>query len=68
MAHRQGNRIARFSPFNTYPTADGSVAIGAGTAANWIKLLGIMGREDLLASRDFMDAGWRIENNDKVDA
>ncbi|MBN8945365.1 MAG: CoA transferase [Rhizobiales bacterium] len=68
MAHRQGNRIARFSPFNTYPTADGSVAIGAGTAADWIKLLKIMGREDILGSRDFMDPGWRIENNDKVDA
>lgn len=66
--HRQGNRIARFSPFNTYPTVDGSVAIGAGTAADWIRLLKIMGREDLTASPDFMDPGWRIENNGKVDA
>ncbi|WP_204268288.1 CoA transferase, partial [Enterobacter roggenkampii] len=53
---------------NTYRTADGSVAIGAGTAADWIKLLKVMGREDLTASRDFMDPGWRIENNDQVDA
>ncbi|MET3840652.1 CoA transferase [Bradyrhizobium sp. OAE829] len=68
LAHRQGNRIARFSPFNTYPTADGSVAIGAGTSSDWSKLLKVMGREDLLASFDFMNAGWRIENNDRVDA
>ena len=27
-----------------------------------------MGREDLLDSVEFMNPGWRIENNDKVDA
>jgi len=68
LAHRQGNRIARFSPFNTYPTADGCVAIGAGTHGDWIKLLKIMGREDLLGSREFMNPGWRIENNAEVDS
>lgn len=68
LAHRQGNRIARFSPFNTFSTADGSVAIGAGTHDDWTKLLKIMGREDLLGSRDFMNPGWRIENNAEVDA
>jgi crotonobetainyl-CoA:carnitine CoA-transferase CaiB-like acyl-CoA transferase len=68
LAHRQGNRIARFSPFNTYRAADGAVAIGAGTSADWAKLLKIMRREDLLCSPDFMDAGWRIKNNAKVDA
>jgi formyl-CoA transferase len=68
LAHRQGNRIARFSPFNTYRTADGAVAIGAGTAADWTKLLKIIGREDLLCSPEFMNPGWRIENNTLVDA
>ena len=28
LAARQGNRIARFSPFNTYATVDGWVALG----------------------------------------
>jgi formyl-CoA transferase len=68
LAQRQGNRIARFSPFNTYLTADGSVAIGAGTHDDWTKLLKIMKREDLLGSREFMSPGWRIENNAEVDA
>jgi CoA:oxalate CoA-transferase len=67
LAHRQGNRITRFSPFNTYRALDGSVVIGAGTAADWVNLLKIMGREDLLNSPDFMNPGWRIENNAKVD-
>ena len=66
--HRQGNRIARFSPFNTYQALDGAVAIGAGTTADWTKLLEIMGRQDLLSSAEFMNSGWRIENNEKVDA
>ena len=68
LARRQGNRIVRFSPFNTYRAADGAVAIGAGTVADWTTLLKIMGREDLLSSPEFMNPGWRIENNAQVDA
>jgi formyl-CoA transferase len=68
LAHRQGNRIARFSPFNTYRAADGAIAIGAGTGADWTRLLKTMRREDLLGVPEFMDPGWRIENNARVDA
>jgi formyl-CoA transferase len=64
---RQGNRIMRFSPFNTYPAADGVVALGAATAADWLNLLELMGRDDLRAEPGFMDAGWRIANNAAVD-
>lgn len=64
---RQGNRITRFSPFNTYPTRDGMVAIGAGTEEDWRALLGVMDREDLLACPDHMSRGWRIANNEHVD-
>lgn len=65
---RQGNRIMRFSPFNTYPTNDGTVAIGAATREDWVALLEVMGRADLLASNQYMDPGWRIANNAEVDA
>ena len=34
LAPRQGNRIIRFSPFNTYRARDGWVAIGAATAGS----------------------------------
>ncbi len=64
---RQGNRIMRFSPFNTYPTADGMVAIGAANEADWKGLLAVMGRDDLLADTNFMNTGWRIANNAAVD-
>ncbi len=64
---RQGNRIMRFSPFNTYAARDGEVAIGAGTHDDWAALLDVMGRQDLLTRNDFMNASWRIANNSQVD-
>ena len=65
---RQGNRIMRFSPFNTYPASDGTVALGAATQADWIALLDLMGRSDLKDSPNHMDPGWRISNNGEIDA
>jgi CoA:oxalate CoA-transferase len=64
---RQGNRIMRFSPFNTYSASDGKVALGAATHEDWVALLEVMERQDLLARNDFMSAGWRIANNSQVD-
>lgn len=65
---RQGNRIMRFSPFNTYPTRDGTVAIGAATNEDWVALLHAMGRSDLAQSEKFMSTGWRVANNEQIDA
>ena len=48
LAPRQGNRIMRFSPFNTYRSADGWVAIGAATPQEWRGLALALGRQDLL--------------------
>jgi crotonobetainyl-CoA:carnitine CoA-transferase CaiB-like acyl-CoA transferase len=68
LAPRQGNRIMRFSPFNTYPTRDGTVAVGAATNEDWVALLHAMGRSDLAQSEKFMSVGWRVANNDQIDA
>ncbi len=65
---RQGNRIARFSPFNTYPTLDGLVALGAATPGDWVALLHVIERTDLLASDDHMNLSWRLANSRTVDA
>lgn len=67
VAERQGNRILRFSPFNTFPAKDGWVAIGAATHDEWLALLDAMGRADLKADADMMNVGWRIRNNEAVD-
>ncbi len=67
LAPRQGNRIMRFSPFNTYRTADGWIALGAATDAEWRALLALMGRAELAEHPDFSRVGWRIAHNDAVD-
>lgn len=64
---RLGNRIMRFAPFNTYPVTDGVVVIGAATQADWMALLEVMGRTDLLSSEQFMNTSWRLANSGVVD-
>lgn len=68
LAPRQGNRIVRFSPFNTFRAKDGWVAIGAATAQEWENLLAALGREDLAGDPDFSSVAWRIAHNDRVEA
>jgi crotonobetainyl-CoA:carnitine CoA-transferase CaiB-like acyl-CoA transferase len=67
LAPRQGNRIMRFSPFNTYPASDGWIAIGAATGEEWNNLLAAMCREDLRDHPQWGQVGWRIANNAEVD-
>jgi formyl-CoA transferase len=68
LAPRQGNRIIRFSPFNTFRATDGWIALGAATAQEWENLLGAIGREDLKAHPDFSRVAWRIAHNEQVEA
>ena len=63
---RQGNRIMRFSPFDTFATRDGNVTVGVATGTEWRALLTAIGRLDLEADPRFMSTGWRLANNDAV--
>jgi formyl-CoA transferase len=65
---RQGNRIMRFSPMNTYRTSDGWAVLGAATDKQWLGVLSALGREDLKTDPHWMSTEWRISNNDLVDA
>jgi crotonobetainyl-CoA:carnitine CoA-transferase CaiB-like acyl-CoA transferase len=67
LAPRQGNRIVRFSPFNTFRAKDGWVAIGAATAEEWNNLLAAIDRKDLEKHAEFSRVGWRIAHNDEVE-
>jgi CoA:oxalate CoA-transferase len=64
---QQGNRIMRFSPFNSYRSRDGWVVLGAATGPDWDRLMQAIGRDDLLAHPDMSRIGWRIMNNAEVD-
>lgn len=65
---RQGNRILRFSPINTYPTRDGWVVLGAATPAQWSGVLKAIGREDLIGDPNWSSLDWRVANDEQVDA
>ncbi|MDA0990633.1 MAG: CoA transferase [Verrucomicrobia bacterium] len=64
---RQGNRIMRFSPVNTYHTHDGWAVLGAATADQWHGMLKAIGRADLIDDPDWGRVEWRLANNDEVD-
>lgn len=64
---QQGSRIMRFSPFNSFPTQDGWVVLGAATQDDWTALLAVIGRTDLARHPDFGRLSWRIQNNAEVD-
>jgi crotonobetainyl-CoA:carnitine CoA-transferase CaiB-like acyl-CoA transferase len=65
---RQGNRILRFSPVNTYRALDGWVVLGAATAGQWEGMLRVMSRADLFDDPDWSRVEWRVANNAEVDA
>ena len=68
LPQRQGSRIMRFSPFNSFKSTDGWVAMGAATPADWVALLGVMDKAELLADANMMSLAWRLENNAQVEA
>ena len=65
---QQGNRIPRFSPFNTFEAADGWLVIGAATPGQWRSLCECMGEPELADDPAWADVGWRIANVDRVEA
>ncbi|MFN0298726.1 MAG: CaiB/BaiF CoA transferase family protein [Burkholderiales bacterium] len=65
---RQGNRIMRFSPINTYQTTDGWAVLGAATLAQWTGVLKAIGRDDLIGDPNWSSLDWRVAHDHEVDA
>lgn len=65
---RQGNRVLRFSPLNTFKTSDGWVVICCGTDAMWRAICRVIGREDLGEHPDWGRMSWRVAHNAEVEA
>ena len=64
---RAGNSIKFFVPAENFETKDGDyVAMNAGTARLWKKLVKAMNREDLLTDKMFNEPLNRIQNQDKL--
>jgi crotonobetainyl-CoA:carnitine CoA-transferase CaiB-like acyl-CoA transferase len=65
---RMGNRIMRFSPFNSYPTKDGWIIVGAASTQHWHNILKAIGREKLIGDARFEEISERLARNAEVDA
>jgi len=49
-------------PYQAFPTADGWINVGAANQANWLRLLGAIGAEDLADDPRFRDNAARMAN------
>jgi len=67
LEQKQGNRVTRLSPFNTYPTVDGWVVIGCGTDAMWKGICNAIERDELADDINWCQMGWRVKHNKRVD-
>lgn len=65
---QQGNRINRFSPFNSYRSRDGWLVVCCGTDAMWRSICSVIGRGDLATDPDWGRMSWRVAHNAEVDA
>ena len=64
---QQGNRLVRFSPFNTYPTKDGWIVICCGTDVMWKRICSVIKKQELAEDENWSRMDWRVANNDQVD-
>src|SRR5690606_4979502 len=65
---RQGNRVLRFSPLNTFKTRDGWAVICCGTEAMWRGLCRVIGRDELAGHPEWGRMSWRVAHNDEAEA
>ncbi|MBI3964571.1 MAG: CoA transferase, partial [Chloroflexi bacterium] len=66
---RDGNRLGLPAPYDVYPCAgdDAWIAIAVGSDLEWRRLLGVLGRVDLLHDERFADAILRDRHRADID-
>lgn len=65
---RMGNRHPSTAPWNTYPTADGTVVVCTITNAQWLAVTRMIGRADLTDDPTLVSVSARHDQVDRVDA
>jgi crotonobetainyl-CoA:carnitine CoA-transferase CaiB-like acyl-CoA transferase len=65
---RMGNGHAQVSAYGVFPTADGEVVLAPANDGLFRKLLGVVGRDDLLAEPRFATNEARLANRAELDA
>jgi crotonobetainyl-CoA:carnitine CoA-transferase CaiB-like acyl-CoA transferase len=59
---RRGNVHPNIAPYQTFATADGSIALGVGSERQWARLCSAIGRPELVADSRFATNGDRVEH------
>ena len=57
---RHGNAHANIVPYETFPTADGPIAVGVGSDAQWQRFCALAGRPDLAAEPRYATNAGRV--------
>jgi crotonobetainyl-CoA:carnitine CoA-transferase CaiB-like acyl-CoA transferase len=64
---RHGNRHPGMAPHNAYESKDGWVVIAVENEDNWVSLLKVIGREDLITDTRFNSPAKRVARVEEVD-
>jgi crotonobetainyl-CoA:carnitine CoA-transferase CaiB-like acyl-CoA transferase len=67
VTQRNGNRVPRLCPFNTYRTTDGWMVICCGNDDMWHRLCEVIDSAELATDTRWGDVSWRIANHEEVD-
>jgi glutaryl-CoA transferase len=57
---RLGNEHPNITPYETFPTADGEIAVAVGSERQWVRLCAALGRPELAADARFASNAARI--------
>jgi CoA:oxalate CoA-transferase len=68
LAVRGGTRHPKITPFQAYPTADGTVVVAADGERNWRSMCGALGLAELCDDPRFVDNAARVEHYDVLEA
>ena len=63
---RLGNAHPNIVPYETFPTADGTIAVAVGSERQWRRFAGAIGAPELTDDPCFATNGARVENRDSL--
>jgi crotonobetainyl-CoA:carnitine CoA-transferase CaiB-like acyl-CoA transferase len=65
---RMGNRHPNITPYETFPTADGELALAVGSERQWVRFCTAIGRSELAADRRFLTNAHRVRDREVLRA
>ena len=63
---RMGNRHPNITPYETFPTADGDIALAVGSERQWARFCAAIERGDLAADARFLTNAHRVQHRDAL--